>query len=238
MFGMDLAFGDINSQGGSILPYVKAKSSNQQFVALFEKYLSEVWQAYINARNTSGANSADINILTDLATDLQELLFARRGNTVVNTYGNLHLSREEFSSVLMNSWFMFIITDNNPVVLYLNCQSSTIGERLLKIGEKVGIPAHTKCQSLFEMAGAASNVLRRIEDGHIFDDQPRMNLILNSLNPLAPGTDADVNLMTDLLTVINFWEKATGHKIKNPEANITGTVRVQPTMPRRQTSMN
>jgi hypothetical protein len=29
--------------------------------------------------------------------------------------------------------------------------------------------------------------------------------------------------------VINNWEKATGHKIKNPEANVTGTVKVQPT---------
>ena len=31
-----------------------------------------------------------------------------------------------------------------------------------------------------------------------------------------------------MLLIINNWEKATGHRIKNPEANITGSVRVQP----------
>ncbi len=227
MFGMDLAFGDINSQVNASSSYFKAKSSNQQFVPFFEKYLSEVWQAYMNARNTSGPNSSDINILTDLATDLQELLRARRGNTGTNSYANLNLSREEFSSVLLTSWFTFIISDDTPIVQFLNCQSSTIGERLQKIGVKVGIPAHGKCQSLFEMAGAAANILTRIEDGNILDDQARMNDILASLDPTTPGTDEDVNLMSDLLTLINNWEKATGHKIKNPEGNITGTVKIQ-----------
>jgi hypothetical protein len=33
--------------------------------------------------------------------------------------------------------------------------------------------------------------------------------------------------MNDFLTVINNWEKATGHRIKNPEANIRGTVSIQ-----------
>jgi len=238
MFGMDLAFGDINSDSNSTIPYIKARSSNQQFVPLFEKYLAEIWQAYINARNTSGANSADINILTDLATDLQELLWARRGNIGTNTYSNLNLSREEYSSVLMTSWFMFVIADDSPVVQFLNCQSSTIGERLHKIGVKVGIPAHSKSQSLFEMASAASNILRRVEEGGILDDQGRMTDILTSLDPLNPGTDDNVNFMTDLLTIINNWEKATGHKIKNPEANITGTVRVQQNGVKVQPAMN
>jgi hypothetical protein len=227
MFGMDLAFGDSNSQSGTPYPYHKAKTTNQQFIVLFEKYLAEVWQAYINARNTSGANTADINVLTDLAIDMQELLWARRGNVGVNTYANLNLSREEFASVLITSWFMFVISDDTPVVQFLNCQASTIGERLIKIGNKVGIPAHSKSQSLFEMAGAASNVLRRIEEGGIFDNQGRMTDILSSLIPGAVGVlDADINFMTDLMTIINNWEKATGHKIKNPEANIRGTVNI------------
>ena len=232
LFGMDLAFGDINSQGGSVLPYVKASTANLQFIPLFEKYLSEVWQAYINARNATGINTADYDILTSLATDLQELLSARRGASSGNTYGDLNLSREEFSSVLITSWFAFIISDDSPLVQFLRCQSSTVGERLIKIGNKVGIPAHRRSQDLFEMAGAAAHILRIIEDGGILDNAAAMGAIIQSLNPpVVPPLTANQNLMTDLLTVINYWEKATGHRIKNPEANIRGTVSIAPPRP-------
>jgi hypothetical protein len=228
MFGMDLAFGDINSQTSS-LAYYKAKTSNLQFIPLFEKYLAEIWQGYINARNSSGENRADVNVVVDLAIQLRELLIARRGDVAGNTYANLNLSREEFSSILITSWFTFILSDNTPVVEFLNCQSSTIGERLLKIGTKVGVPAHSKCQYLFEMAGAAANILTSIEVGGFLDNAGNMQTVLSSLNPppAIPPAQVFINFMTDFLTVINNWEKATGHKIKNPEANITGTVRVQ-----------
>ncbi len=229
LFGMDLAFGDINSPSSGQLPYVKSKTSNQLFVALFEKYLSEIWQSFINANNTSGINTADINIVVDLAVQLRELLIARRGNVGGTVYANLNLSREEFSSVLMTSWFTFIISFDTPVVQFLNCQSSTIGERLIKIGNKVGIPAHTKCQSLFEMAGAASNVLSVIEQGGVFDNPALMPVLLRSLVPPTPlVATPNMNFMSDLLTVINHWEKATGHRIKIAEApNVTAAVRVQ-----------
>jgi hypothetical protein len=227
MFGMDLAFGDINSPSNGQLAYVKAKTSNQQFVALFEKYLSEIWQSYINANNSSGINTSDINVVVDLATQLRELLIARRGDVANAVYANQNLSREEYASVLMATWFTFIIVDDSPVVQFLNCQSSTVGERLIKIGNKVGIPAHTKSQSLFEMAGAASNILRTIEEGGVFDNPTRMPTLLRSLVPPVPLiATPDMNLMSDLLTVINNWEKATGHKIKLTDG-YTAAVRVQ-----------
>ncbi len=227
MFGMDLAFGDIDSKNNSI-PFYKSKSSNQQFIPLFEKYLAEIWQGYINARNSSGENKADVNVIKDLATQLRELLIARRGDAAA-TYSNQNLSREEFSSVLITSWFTFIISDNTPVVDFLNCQSSTIGERLLKIGTKVGVPAHTKCQSLFEMAGAASNILISLEAGGFLDNETIIQTMLSSLNPppAIPPDQVFINFMTEFLTVINNWEKATGHRIKNPEGNVTGSVKIQ-----------
>jgi hypothetical protein len=228
MFGMDLAFGDINSESNAQPGYYKAKISNQQFIILFEKYLSEIWMSYSNANNSSGANPADINNVVDLATQLQELLIARRGNVQVTRYANQNLSREEFSSVLMTTWFAFIISDDTPVVQFLNCQSSTIGERLIKIGNKVGIPAHSKCQSLFEMAGAASHILRTIELGRILSDPAIMPDVLRSLIPGVTPVTENMNLMTDLLILINNWEKATGHRIKNPGAGvISGSVKVQ-----------
>jgi hypothetical protein len=230
MFGMDLAFGDPSSQGDS-LPYVRSKSSNQQFVVLFERYLSEIWQGYINARNTSGANTSDTNILVEYAQQLQEMMAARRGDTANNTYAHLNLSREEYSSVLMTSWFSFIISYDSPIVNYLSCQSSTIGERLIKIGNKVGIQAHRKCQSLFEMAGSAAMILLAIETRGLLDDSAWVGRMLSSLNPPVPSPlSIEGNFMNAFLTVINNWEKATGHKIKNPEANVMGTVKVQPSV--------
>ncbi|HVO72636.1 MAG TPA: hypothetical protein VMT35_01320 [Ignavibacteriaceae bacterium] len=227
MFGMDLAFGDINSESNSI-QYHKAKTSNQQFIVLFEKYLAEVWRGYINARNSSGENTTDINVIRDLAIQLQELLIARRG--VFNlSYSNQNLSREEFYSVLITSWFTFIISHNSVVVDFLNCHSSTIGERLLKIGAKVGVPAHSKCQYLFEMAGAASNILTTVEAGGFLDNANNIQIILSALNPppAVPPPQVFINFMQDFLTVINNWEKATGHNIKNPETRLGGTLKVE-----------
>lgn len=229
MFGVDLAFGDINSQSGGSYPYQKAKTANQQFIPLFERYLSEIWQGYINARNTSGANTSDVNNLVELAIQIQELLAARRGGRpggVLNAYAATNLSMEEYASVFLATWFTFIISDNTPVVQFLNCQSSTIGERLIKIGAKVGVPAHTKCQSLFEMAGPASNILTLLEAGGYLNTNANVQTMLSSLNPGTPiGPDSDY--MNYFLLVINNWEKATGHKIKNVEAGVTASMRVQ-----------
>jgi hypothetical protein len=222
MFGVDLAFGDINS-GGEV-SYYKAKNANQQFIPLFERYLAEIWQGYINARNTSGSNSSDVNNLVELATQIQELLAARRGNA--NPLVNRNLSWEEFSAVILVTWFTFIISANTGVVNFLNCQSSTIGERLLKIGAKVGIPAHSKCQALFEMAGAAANILNLLERGTYLDNTGSVQTMLSSLNP---GTliSIDSDYMNYFLVVINNWEKATGHMIKNPETKLNGKIKVE-----------
>jgi len=236
LFGIDLAFGDINSVSGGSYNYPKAKSSNQQFIPLFEKYLSEVWQGYTNSRNTSGANTTDTNHLVEIAQQIRELLEARRGGNrrqglAQNIYSSRNLSREEYSSAVMLTWFTFIITANTNVVNFLNCQSSTIGERLMKIGERVGIPAHSKCQSIFDMAASASNILTRLEmerANALFENSGWMQGMLSSLNPLvlpaiwAPSQQSDY--MNDFLIVINNWEKATGHRIKNPETNIRTSV--------------
>ena len=229
MFGMDLAFGDINSSSGATTAYTKAKIANQQFIALFEKYLAEVWQGYINARNSSGQNTSDVNNIVEIATQIRELLQARRGGRPgggLDIYQGTNLSMEEYASVVLTTWFTFIISADTNVVQFLNCQSSTIGERLTKIGNKVGVTAHAKCQDLFEMAGAAANILSLLEMGTYLETTGDVQTMLSSLNP---GTASTINsdYMNNFLTVINNWEKATGHKIKNPEANIRGTVSVR-----------
>jgi hypothetical protein len=223
MFGMDLAFGDLSPQSGAA--YHKAKAANQQFVPLFERYLSEIWQGYLNARNTSGPNTTDINNITLMATQLQEMLLARRGGS--GNFAERNLSREEFSAVLLASWFTFAISYNSPLVDFLSCESSTIGERLMKIGDKVGVPSHRKAEALFEMAAPAATILTAIEVGGILDQTDWVNDMLSTADPSASPTPPQRSFMTDFLSVINNWEKATGHRIKNPEATISGTVKVQ-----------
>lgn len=176
-------------------PYFKAKTANLQFIPLFEKYLTEIWKG------------TDLNNLVLLAAQLREMLKARRNLPLV-----------EFNSVIMANWFAFIISENTELVKFLNCQAPTIGDRLIKIGERVGIPAHAKCQHFFEMAEAASNILNLIEIGTYLENSTNVKTMLSSLDRgTLPGINSDY--MHSFLIVINNWEKATGHKIKNPDSD-------------------
>ncbi len=235
LLGMDLAFGDNNGQP---ITYVKAKASNQQFIILFERLLSEVWKAYTNIQNTSGSNDTDLENLTDISQKLQELLLARRGNNP--NYSQQNLAYEEYTSVLAMTWFAFVLSFDSPLVSFLGCNSNTFGERLQKIGTKVGVPAHGKSQALFEMAQPCQSILRSIETGGVIDNSSFVVLMLNSLRAVPPAGVLPVHTtyMRYFLSAINNWEKATGHKIKNPEANISGTVRVQQNGVKSQSAMN
>jgi hypothetical protein len=212
MLGMDLAFGEPNDNTAPV--YHKAKASNVNFVPIFETYLTEIWQGYLNARNTAGPNKTDVNAIVQLTLQLKEMLQARRGGSLVfKPYANLNLSREEYSSVLLTSWFRFIISYDSPVVNYLSCQSSTIGERLLKLGMKAGIPSHTKSQSLFELAGPLAAVMNAVESTEFLADPTWIQAMLSSLDPTKPASEHSA-FMNQFLTVINNWEKSTGHAIK------------------------
>ncbi|MEO8151360.1 MAG: hypothetical protein ABI723_27255 [Bacteroidia bacterium] len=231
MFGMDLAFGDFRNQN-SEYPYIKANGNNSGFVALFEQFLAEIWQAYINAKNTSGANTTDFEHLTELGTQLRDMLMSRRtSKDNFDGYKFFNLSKEEYSSVLMTSWLMNILTSNDTsIIKFLKCEASSADERLLKIGLKVGLPAHSKTKALMELAAPLAALLRNIEN-KTYEDLPFIIAVLTSQTP-NPSDPANVNIesatLNDLLTIINNWEKATGHRIKNPEGNIIGTVRIAP----------
>lgn len=229
MFGLDLAFGSINDGTLTNKDFFKSKYSNQSFIVVFEQLLIEIWQGYINARNTSGANSTDLQNIVNIATNLQDMLNARRGGNT-KPYQFQTLSKEEYYSVLITTWFMYVITFNSPIIEWLGCQANTIGDRLTMIGQKAGIPAHKKSQLLFEMAGPIATLLRSVEQG-IYNSSSYVNRILTSLNPLALGTPADQAVMNDLLTIINHWEQTTGHRIKSPETTVRGTVSI--TQPQR-----
>jgi hypothetical protein len=75
-------------------------------------------------------------------------------------------------------------------------------------------------------------ILRGMELG-LFNDANFLQRVIRSLSTINPITNPvpsaqEINILNNMLLIINNWEKATGHRIKNPESSITGTVRVQP----------
>lgn len=226
MFGMDLAFGD--SISNSPVNYYKAEFNNQPFIVLFENFLTEIWQAYTNANNTSGSNTTDMFIIIDTARKLREMLMSRRTTeTTFNNYRYFNLSKEEFASVVMMSWFYEVVSYDSPLVSFLGCNGNTPGERLINVGNKVGLPAHSKSEGLLDIAPPMNTLLRRIELGDYDSNEAEVTTIIQSQKNNLLQNDPHRQALNDLLQIINNWEKATGHKIKNPEARVTGTVKVQ-----------
>lgn len=236
MFGMDLAFGDPVSNAP--VNFHKAEHNNQPFILLFEKFISEIWQAYINVNNTSGQNTTDLSEIADTANKLEELLMSRRTSIKTFTeYRYWNLSREEYASVVMMSWFYEAISYDSPLVKFLRCNATTPGERLINIGNKVGIPAHSKSEGLLQIAPPMNTLLRRIELGEYSVDA-NVKEIVESQKNIPNKNDPRRLALDDLLLIINNWEKATGHKIKTQGASLNGTVRVDQNIPRSTLVLN
>jgi hypothetical protein len=193
MFGMDLVHGAANGQA---YPYTKAEVANSEFVATFEELLREVWVGFANQNNASGPNATDDEKILRLVNMLRDMLTARRQG------GNL--SREEFVSVAMMEWFHLTVEFDLPVILDLRAQSTSPDQRLFKIAERVGLPAHGLSRSYFEIAEPMAFILTSIEQG-VFSRPP----------PGAPqalyltGTAAE-----NMQTIISHWPVITGRPIK------------------------
>jgi hypothetical protein len=154
MFGMDL---NHKQEGMPGVPCVKADASNHDFVATMEEFIREVWVGIININNSSGAKPTDDAKIANLATRLHDMLMSRR------VYGTL--SREEFVIVAMMSWFHLSLSDNLPIVTDLRAEAASPEERLFKIAQNVGLPAHGLSKSFFELAKPISHILILIETG-------------------------------------------------------------------------
>lgn len=222
MLGMDLAFGDITSN--TTVNFFKAEANNQPFIVLFEKFLTEIWQAYTNARNAVGPNTTDMFVIIDTAQKLQEMLMSRRTTeTTFNNYRYFNLSKEEYASVVMMAWLYEVVSYDSPIVQFLRCNGNTPGERLINIGNKVELPAHSKSEGLLDIAPPMNTLLRRIELGDYNNEITVTTIIRSQVNNL-PVNNPNRMALNDLLAIINNWEKATGHRIKNPEANFNGKI--------------
>jgi hypothetical protein len=191
MFGWDLQHG---SDSGGRYPYVQGIGSNNEFGVVFELLLVHVWRAYANRNNQFGQRETDDFAMEDLVRKLREMLTTRRA------FGTL--AREEFDAVALCDWLLFGIREDTQLVCDLNATAEGAGDRLKRIGEKVGIAAHARTDSFIEMAFAASVVLMAIESDSIPD-----------VTELYTDNGAYTE---DMLRIINHWTLVTGRNVKDP----------------------
>jgi hypothetical protein len=170
--------------------------ANVRFHELWIELLRQVWVGYENATNTSGPNPTDPGYILEICKYLREMLTMRR------LYGQL--AREEFVAVSQLSWFHLTVEDDTPLVKSLKAEGADPYDRLVKIGQRVGMRPSPHAWELFEMADFVSQVVRAIELNWF-------NTGLRVQTLYMPGT----TLQQHMLRIIDLWEMATGDGIKD-----------------------
>jgi hypothetical protein len=194
MFGMDLNHGTDDNKS---YPYVKAESANSDFVSTFEEFLREVWIGMENVNNTSGGNPKDDAKIADLAEKLHDMLRTRRET------GNL--SREEFVFVSYMSFLHLTVDSDLPIIQDLRAQAASPEERLFKIAQRVGLPAHGLSKNYFDIADSISRILIAIETG-IFNTRAAAPALYT---PTGGGDPEEA-----MRTIIRHWSIITGREMK------------------------
>lgn len=205
MFSMDLNHG---ADDGKPYPYVRAEAANTEFVATLEELLREVWVAMSYVTATSSSNPTDDSKISELAEKLHGMLRSRRQN------GNL--SREEFEAVATMSWFHLALEYDSPIVRSLRAEANGVEQRLFKIAERVGLPAHGLSKNFFDIADPLSRILIQIETGVY-------NVAANApaLYTRVPGGPE-----ADMRSIITHWAAITGHDVKARKVSSTPMVTV------------
>ena len=193
VLGMDLNHGTSENKP---YPFVRAEATNKEFISTFEEFLREVWVGIINASNTSGTKATDDAKLRELVQTLEQMLLARRLNGF--------LSREEFTYVSMLSWFHLTVESDSAVIVDLRAQATSAEQRLYKVAQLVGVPAHGLSGSYFDIADSISQILLLIETG-VFITAP------NGVAALYTPGEAAERLMR---TIITHWSIITGRDMK------------------------
>jgi hypothetical protein len=193
LFGMDLAHP--LATGTDQLWKRDVGVANLRFHELYVNFLQAVWTGIENAKNTSGPKPTDDAYILEVSQYLRDMLQMRRRG------GNL--ARDEFVHVATLSWFHLTVDLDTPVVIDLRAQGTDPADRLIKLGDRVGIrpPAHAR--ELFEMAELASGLLRFVELGY-FNTPANVQALY-----AAPS-----QLRDDVQRLIDLWEMATGSTLK------------------------
>ena len=200
MFGLDLNHGTDDNRP---YPYPRAAAANMDFASTFEALLREVWRAIENESNQSGPNQTDINAIATLARTVYDMLRVRRQDS-----GNL--GRDELWHVSTMGWFHITLSFNTPIVRDLKAEATSPAERLQKIGERVGLPAHARSESYFHLARTMSFLLRELELG-------AFNTPGGAVNLYTPVT---ADFPAAIQEIITHWSLATGRDLKAKPASL------------------
>jgi hypothetical protein len=154
LFGYDLNHGADDNRP---FAFVKPGAANREFRALLETLLYEVWKGITNANNTSGKRDTDDAEMALLVLRLFEMLTERKSNG--------KLVRDEFWSVAAMSWLHMAIEGESPIVDAMELDATSAQERLVKIGQVVGLPPHARTHEFLLLARTLSQFLREVEAG-------------------------------------------------------------------------
>ena len=204
MFSMDLNHG---AEDGKPYPYVRAEAANTEFVATLEELLREVWIGITYVTASSSSNPTDDSKIAELVEKLFGMLRSRRQN------GNL--SREEFDAVSTMSWFHMALEFDSPIVRSLRAEANGVEQRLFKIAERVGLPAHGLSKNFFDIADPLSRLLILIET-EAFRTSGSVRALFT-----PPGA-----LQEDMRTIITHWTAITGRDVKARKVSSTPMVTV------------
>lgn len=200
MFGLDLSFG---TEDEGAPAYEKAAAANTGFTALFEELLFELWQAISNERNLVGVNKSDNDRIFRIAEQLKYVLMSRRQKGM--------LRREELAAVTALGWAELTVAFDSPVVQDLVAQGSSAAERLRLMGERVGMPPHSKSAAFFSMASEISTLMRTIEAGIVSNAD--LAWVLYALP--SSTTTGPKPIGVETRRVITEWAAATGKNLKD-----------------------
>jgi hypothetical protein len=203
MFGMDLNHG---ADDGTPYSYAKAEASNSDFVLTFEEFLREVWIGIIHVSATSASRPTDDAKIASLAERIHDMLITRR------QHGNL--SREEFAFVSMMSWFHLTVESNLPIVVDLKSEAAGAEQRLFRIAQRVGLPAHGLSKNYFDIADPMSRLLTQIEFGTYNSLKVAAVPALYTPNSSYPPGLPQPGPESDLRTIITNWTSITGRDVK------------------------
>lgn len=204
MFGLDLGFG---ADDNSAAVFDKAEAANTSFTSLFEELLFELWQAISNQRNLAGINQADNDRIARIAEELRYILTSRRQDDL--------LWREELSAVTALGWGELTVSFNTPIVQDLGAEGSSPGDRLRLMGERVGLPAHSRSAAFFSMSAEISKLLRVLEAGIVKNADTAWVLYASTSTATSlPPEDRPVPIGAETRRVITEWAAATGKNLK------------------------
>jgi hypothetical protein len=209
LFGLDLNHGTNENRP---YPYPRAAATNADFTSTFEELSREVWRAIENVRNQVGPNQTDVSTIANLARMIFDMLRVRRQENVGN------LARDELFHVSTMSWFHLTLSFNTPIVHDLKADASSAAERLQKIGERVGLPAHSRSDSYFQLATAMSLILREMELGTFNDPATGAPALFQ------PSTTSQPNPFQEAMQqIITHWTIATGRDLKAARVSVAPT---------------